>query len=171
MNPMRVFILLSVVMCVPALAEPAPYTVNTKTGLTRAAERNLYDAVRGMVAPVARWMGLNEAEEECANATAAEALIKATVEALKGEMFGLTGADKALSHFRKSQDDWCNKAGGMRGAKEMAPHLERAKSFMRPFLSERLQELKEAQSRPLTPAEVAAVIAAALVALPVLAPL
>lgn len=168
---MRALVILVVLAASVAYAAPTPYTVNTKTGLARPAERNLYDAVRGMVAPIARGMNMNGAEEECANATAAEALIKATVEALKGEVFGLTGADKALGHFRKSQDDWCNKAGGMRGAREIAPYAERARSFMRPFLRERLEEAQEAQSRPLTTAEVAAIIAAGLLALPVLAPL
>lgn len=152
-------------------AAPVPYTVDTKTGLTRAAERNLFDAVRGMVAPVARWLNLSAPEEECASAVAAQALIKATKEAMGDGPWGLPGANDALKMFERSQDDWCNKAGGTRGAREIAPYSERARSFMRPFLKERLEEAQVAQARPLTAAEVAAIIAAGLLALPVLAPL
>ncbi|WNG57402.1 hypothetical protein F0U59_23525 [Archangium gephyra] len=154
-----------------ALAEaPAPYTIDTKTGLNRTAERNLYDAVRRMVDPVAKSLGFNQAEEECAKASAAEKLIKVTQDAMSGKLFGLAGGDDALSHFRKSQDDWCNKQAGRRGAEAIAPYASKAQSFMRPFLRERLDELKS-QKVELTPAAVAAAIAAALVALPVLAPL
>lgn len=170
---MKSSIVIALLFASAVYAAPAPYTVNTKTGLTRAAERNLYDAVRGMVAPVARWMNLNNAEEECANATAAEALIKATREAQGTSPWGLPGADAALNLFRKSQDDWCNKEGGIRGAREIATRAERAKSFMRPFLQERFEELR-ASGTEVTPERAAAAVLAALAAvaaLPYLAPL
>lgn len=166
---MRALLVVVLLAASVAYAEPTPYTIDTKTGLTRVAERNLYDAVRGMVAPVARWLGLTATEEECANAVAAQSLIKATKEAMGAGMFGLTGADEALKMFEKSQDDWCNKAGGMRGAVEIAPRAARAQSFMRPFLQEKLKEATAGQDEPLTPAQVAAIIAAGLLALPVLA--
>ncbi|HEX5750009.1 MAG TPA: hypothetical protein VFZ09_27515 [Archangium sp.] len=169
----RAIAILSLLGATIAYAEtpaPAPYSINTKTGLTRTAERNLYEAVRRMVEPVARSLGFNQAEEECANATAAEKLIKATQEAMSGKLFGLTGADDALEHFRNSHDDWCNRQGGQRGAEAIAPYASKAESFMRPFLKELLEELKAKQVE-ITPAAAAAAIAAALVALPVLAPL
>lgn len=170
---MRALVLAVAVLAAPALAEPVRYTIDTKTGLTsRSTENGLYNAVWRLVGPVAKAMGLSTEETECAKATAAQRLLEVARDALQGALFDpLGGLSEAERFFRRGQDDWCNKAGGMKGAEAMKPSLERAQSFIRPFLSERFQELKDAQSRPLTPAEVAAVIAAALVALPVLAPL
>ncbi|MCY1080281.1 hypothetical protein [Archangium lansingense] len=167
----HVLAVLSVLGASVALAgTPPPYTIDTKTGLSRTAESNLFHAVRRMVDPVAKALGFNEAENQCAQATAAEALIKATQEAMSGKLFGLSGGDDALRHFKQGQDDWCNKQGGKRGAEAIAPYASQAQSFMRPFLQERFEGLK-AQKVELTPTVVAAAIAAALLALPALAPL
>lgn len=170
---MRAFVLAVALLAAPALAEPVRYTIDTKTGLaSRGTENGLYNAVWRLVGPVAKALGLSTEETGCAKVTAAQRLLELTREATRDAMFDpLGGLSEAERFFQKGQDDWCNKAGGGRGAEAMKPSLDNAQSFIRPFLSERFQELKDAQSKPLTPTGVAAVIAAALVALPVLAPL
>ena len=148
-----------------ALAEtPAPYTIDTKTGLNRTAERNLYQAVRAMVGPVARALGFTEAEENCAEADAGKALLEATRKALEGTMFGLPGADEAARYFDKQNNNWCDGQNGRRGAEAIAPYAARAQSIVRPFLRERLDELKALEVK-VTPEMVAKTIGAGLAAL------
>lgn len=168
---MRALLVAVLLVASAAYAEPVAYTHETKTGLqSRSTERSLYSAVWEFVRPYVK--GLTKEEQECGKMTAAQAFLEATRKATEGSMFNpLGGLDAAERFFRQGQDDWCNKQGGQKGADAVSPHLHRAQSVVRPFLQERLKEMKAAQGRPLTPAEVAAVIAAGLLALPVLAPL
>lgn len=151
-------------------AAPAPYTASTATGLKDpAVERRLFDAVMRLASTSPR---LTEAEQECAKATAADKLLQAAADALRGDLSGpLAGYSEARKFFWNSQDDWCNKQGGDYGAREIALRLIGARSFLKPWLQERLEEAQAAQARPLTSVEVAALVAAGLLALPVLAPL
>lgn len=163
-------IVLAVLAASTITAAPTPYTAATATGLKDSAvERRLFDAVMRLVSPSSK---LAEADQECAKATAADKLLQAAADALRGDISGpLAGYNEARKFFWNSQDDWCNKQGGDDGARAIARQLVGARSFLKPWLQERLEEAQAAQSRPLTPAEVAALIAAGLLALPVLAPL
>lgn len=151
-------------------AEPMPYTLESKTGLqSRTTESNLYNAVQAIVSRVAKAAGLSEAEKECAKATAAQRFLEATVEAAKSSILGEEkGADDARRFFGRQDDDWCDKAGGKRGAEVIAPHVAGAKSVLRPFFREEMERVHKEMQRPLTPAEVAAIIAAGLLSLPML---
>lgn len=157
-------VLLFAVASAAYAGEAQPYTIDTKTGLNRTAERSLYNAVRSMVGPVARALGLTAAEESCAEANAGKALLEATRKALEGTMFGLPGADDAARYFDKQNKDWCDGQNGRRGAEAIAPYAARAQSVVRPFLHERLDELKVLEVK-VTPEMVAKTVGAGLAAL------
>lgn len=151
-------IILAVLLCAGlAVAQPyTPYTIDTNVGIKGVGKSNLYNAVWRLVGPIRDVLGLNEAETECAKATAAEEFIRVTQETLKGSILGgLDGADEATKFFKKSQDDWCNKAGGKRGAEAVRPHFGKVRSVLRPFIAEQLDAIK-ARWESMTPAEKAA---------------